>query len=231
MVFAGEAYNVEQGVSNEAFANERAAVAGCVYNGSPEDATKMIDDGGSTTGTAAQMSSDLVNFAAFMRFSAPPTAGGNVGVRDQRRQPVQHRRLRSLPYQYPDHRDVEIFRHVKCYLSSLFRLRLAPHGVGLPMASIREQPDRINSARLHSGVWASGCSSCTMAGPPTFCRPYRTMPRDCGSGRFRSAGSSTARLRLRSLQRDSQIQFAQPLADAGCVELPAFVVTGVCPVY
>ena len=72
MVFAGEAYNVEQGVSNEAFDNERAAVAGCVYNGSPEDATKMLDDNGSTTGTAAQMSSDLVNFAAFMRLSAPP---------------------------------------------------------------------------------------------------------------------------------------------------------------
>jgi CxxC motif-containing protein (DUF1111 family) len=72
MVFAGEAYNVEQGVSNEAFANERAAAVGCVYNGSPEDATKMLDDAGSPTGTASQMSSDLVNFAAFMRFSAPP---------------------------------------------------------------------------------------------------------------------------------------------------------------
>jgi CxxC motif-containing protein (DUF1111 family) len=72
MVFAGEAYNVEQGVSNEAFTNERAAVAGCVYNGTPEDATKMVDDQGSTTGTASQMSSDLVNFAAFMRLSAPP---------------------------------------------------------------------------------------------------------------------------------------------------------------
>ena len=72
MVFAGEAYNVEQGVSNEAFGNERAAAAGCVFNGSPEDATK-ID--GNTTGTAAEMSSDLVNFAAFMRFSAPPAPG------------------------------------------------------------------------------------------------------------------------------------------------------------
>jgi CxxC motif-containing protein (DUF1111 family) len=71
MIFAGEAYNVEQGVSNEAFGNERAAVAGCVFNGSPEDATKM-DDNGSPMGTAAAMSSDLVNFAAFMRFSAPP---------------------------------------------------------------------------------------------------------------------------------------------------------------
>ena len=72
MVFAGEAYNVEQGVSNEAFGNERAAAAGCVFNGSPEDATKVD---GNTTGTAAEMSSDLVTFAAFMRFSAPPAPG------------------------------------------------------------------------------------------------------------------------------------------------------------
>jgi CxxC motif-containing protein (DUF1111 family) len=73
MVFAGEAYNVEQGVSNEAFANERAAVDGCVYNGSPEDSTKMVNDNGGPTGTEAEMSSDLVNFAAFMRLSGPPT--------------------------------------------------------------------------------------------------------------------------------------------------------------
>ncbi len=73
MVFAGEAYNVEQGVSNEAFTNERSAAAGCVYNGTPEDATKMVTSGGSQMGTEAEMSSDLVNFAAFMRLSAPPT--------------------------------------------------------------------------------------------------------------------------------------------------------------
>jgi CxxC motif-containing protein (DUF1111 family) len=72
MVFAGEAYNVEQGVSNEAFTNERAAVDGCVYNGSPEDSTNLTHNG-SPTGTEAEMSSDLVNFAAFMRLSAPPT--------------------------------------------------------------------------------------------------------------------------------------------------------------
>ena len=73
MVFAGEAYNVEQGVSNEAFANERSADENCVYNGSPEDSTKMVNDDGGPTGTEAEMSSDLVNFAAFMRLSAPPT--------------------------------------------------------------------------------------------------------------------------------------------------------------
>jgi mono/diheme cytochrome c family protein len=54
LVFAGEAYNVEQGVSNIVFPNERAAVSGCVFNATPEDMT------------------DVTNFAAFMRLSAPP---------------------------------------------------------------------------------------------------------------------------------------------------------------
>ena len=71
LIFAGEAYNVEQGVSNEVFPNERSAVSGCVFNGSPEDSTVIVN-GGSTTGTASDLSSDTVNFAAFMRLSAPP---------------------------------------------------------------------------------------------------------------------------------------------------------------
>jgi CxxC motif-containing protein (DUF1111 family) len=66
LMFAGEAYNVESGVSNELFTNERQAVPGCVYNGTPEDAT-LIDE--NPQGNA---SSDLVNFATFMRFLAPP---------------------------------------------------------------------------------------------------------------------------------------------------------------
>jgi len=75
LIFAGEAYNVESGVSNELFPNERSAVSGCVYNGSPEDYTNIINDadGVSTTGTASDMSSDVVNFANFIMLSAPPT--------------------------------------------------------------------------------------------------------------------------------------------------------------
>jgi len=72
LIFSGEAYNVEIGVSNEVFPNERSAVAGCVFNKSPEDATHLLDPNGNTTGTASEMSSDVVNFAAFMRLSAPP---------------------------------------------------------------------------------------------------------------------------------------------------------------
>ena len=72
LIFSGEAYNVEIGVSNEVFPNERSAVSGCVFNASPEDATHLLDPNGNSTGTASEMSSDVVNFAAFMRLSAPP---------------------------------------------------------------------------------------------------------------------------------------------------------------
>jgi CxxC motif-containing protein (DUF1111 family) len=71
VVFAGEAYNVEQGVANEVFMNERSASPGCVFNATPEDASVILNNGGNT-GTVAEMSSDTINFAAFMRLSAPP---------------------------------------------------------------------------------------------------------------------------------------------------------------
>jgi CxxC motif-containing protein (DUF1111 family) len=75
LMFSGEAYNVEMGVTNELFPSERSAAPGCVYNPTPEDATNIVDPTtGSTTGSASDMSSDIVNFAAFMRLSAPPAA-------------------------------------------------------------------------------------------------------------------------------------------------------------
>jgi CxxC motif-containing protein (DUF1111 family) len=75
LIFAGEAYNVEQGVSNEVFPNERSAVPGCIFNATPEDTTNIFNptDPGSTSGSASKMSSDVVNFAIFMRMTAPPT--------------------------------------------------------------------------------------------------------------------------------------------------------------
>jgi CxxC motif-containing protein (DUF1111 family) len=77
LIFAGEAYNVEMGVSNENFPNERSAVAGCVFNATPEDSTNGISPGGLPptvpANNAAEVNSDVTNFAAFMRLSAPPT--------------------------------------------------------------------------------------------------------------------------------------------------------------
>ena len=79
VIFAGEAYNVEQGVSNEAFPNERSATTGCIFNATPEDASNILNadkssvNFGTTIGTVSEMSSDVINFAAFMRLLAPPT--------------------------------------------------------------------------------------------------------------------------------------------------------------
>src|SRR5580700_4150648 len=84
LMFVGEAYNVEQGVSNELFPNERSAVPGCVFNATPEDASNILNQNanstnfGTTLGTASEMSSDTVNFAAFIRLSAPPTPGAST---------------------------------------------------------------------------------------------------------------------------------------------------------
>jgi len=68
-VFAGEAYNVEQGVSNEMFPNERAVTEKCSFNKTPEDQT---NNEGREEGGPIDMVSDIVSFAFFMRLSAPP---------------------------------------------------------------------------------------------------------------------------------------------------------------
>ena len=72
MMFAREAYNVEQGVTNELFPNERDESDGCVANGTPEDHTNL-------TATTPQASmSDLVGLALFMRYlDAPQPATQN----------------------------------------------------------------------------------------------------------------------------------------------------------
>jgi CxxC motif-containing protein (DUF1111 family) len=71
LIFSGEAYNVEQGVTNEAFPNERDDTQGCRFNPTPEDATHLTDPEPSAS-PASDFSSDMVNFAAFMRLTAAP---------------------------------------------------------------------------------------------------------------------------------------------------------------
>lgn len=70
LIFSGEAYNVEQGVTNEAFPNERDTTPSCQFNGKAEDDTNLETDGNFPP---SAYSSDLVNFAMFARLSAPPT--------------------------------------------------------------------------------------------------------------------------------------------------------------
>jgi CxxC motif-containing protein (DUF1111 family) len=72
LIFAGEAYNVEQGVTSEAFPNERDDTAGCQFNATPEDSTNLAVSE-PTASPASDFSADVVNFAAFMRLLAAPT--------------------------------------------------------------------------------------------------------------------------------------------------------------
>jgi len=74
LMFAGEAYNVEQGVTNELFPNERNNPdASCQLNALPEDATPVTAPTTSSGSQAADFNSDIVQFAMYMRLLAAPT--------------------------------------------------------------------------------------------------------------------------------------------------------------
>jgi CxxC motif-containing protein (DUF1111 family) len=74
MMFAGEAYNVEEGVTNDVFPNKRnqSASAQCFPNPLPEDTVNTVDTINSAS-TVSDNNPDTINFALFMRLLAPPT--------------------------------------------------------------------------------------------------------------------------------------------------------------
>jgi len=67
LVFSAEAYNVEMGVTNQLFPQERDETPGCVFNATPEDTLNLA----ANPNTAVL--SDIEAFANFMRMLAPPT--------------------------------------------------------------------------------------------------------------------------------------------------------------
>jgi CxxC motif-containing protein (DUF1111 family) len=73
LVFSAEAYDVEIGVTNDGFPNKRGnPPSNCLFNPLPEDTTNLTDNTNSGS-PAADFSSDIVDFAAFMRMTAAPT--------------------------------------------------------------------------------------------------------------------------------------------------------------
>ena len=79
LIFSGEAYNVEMGITNELFQTERDENPGCQYANTPNS----IMDTDATTPVAAM--SSIEKFAFFMRFLAPPapsadTPGGATSI-------------------------------------------------------------------------------------------------------------------------------------------------------
>ncbi len=70
IMFAGEAYNVEMGISNQLFPQERDETPSCLYIASPNDTLNFTTT--STGGSNPAVISDIEAFANFMRMLAPP---------------------------------------------------------------------------------------------------------------------------------------------------------------
>jgi CxxC motif-containing protein (DUF1111 family) len=66
LIFAGEAYNVEMGVTNQLFPQERDETSGCLFNATPEDTLNF------SANPNTAVLSDIEAFADFMRMLAPP---------------------------------------------------------------------------------------------------------------------------------------------------------------
>ncbi|MFZ0320133.1 MAG: di-heme oxidoredictase family protein [Candidatus Sulfotelmatobacter sp.] len=84
-IFAGEAYNVEQGVTNDLFPNERridddllhesvTQIEDCQFHALPDDLINFVAGSSNSNqgNLASQISTDVFNFSAAMRLSAPP---------------------------------------------------------------------------------------------------------------------------------------------------------------
>jgi CxxC motif-containing protein (DUF1111 family) len=87
MVFSGEAYNVEMGITNELFQNERDQTPSCQFATVPNDIQNTDAAFGADSRLAAILASNngVTNFANFQRFLAPPkpdrdSPGGSFSI-------------------------------------------------------------------------------------------------------------------------------------------------------
>jgi CxxC motif-containing protein (DUF1111 family) len=74
LMFAGEAYNVEMGITNQLFPQERDETPGCLFNATPEDTVNFTPAPASPGSPNTAVLSDIEAFAVFMRLLAPPTS-------------------------------------------------------------------------------------------------------------------------------------------------------------
>src|ERR1019366_3215642 len=72
LVFSGEAYNVEMGISNELFQTERSESEKCQFHGVPNDVSSPDKLAAAKPTDRYDAYSDIEKFAAFMRMLAAP---------------------------------------------------------------------------------------------------------------------------------------------------------------
>jgi CxxC motif-containing protein (DUF1111 family) len=73
LLFSGEAYNVEMGITNQLFPQERDETAGCIFDATPDDTLNFTPDAPAASNPNTALISDIEAFANFMRMLAPPT--------------------------------------------------------------------------------------------------------------------------------------------------------------
>jgi CxxC motif-containing protein (DUF1111 family) len=72
LMFAAEAYNVEMGISNQLFPQERDETPSCLFVANPNDTLNFTTPATSAGTTNPAVISDIEAFANFMRMLAPP---------------------------------------------------------------------------------------------------------------------------------------------------------------
>jgi CxxC motif-containing protein (DUF1111 family) len=140
LIFAGEAYNVEIGISNEVFPTEREEKRECQFHTVPNDTSHPENLFDPDPKVRLDALSDVEKFAAFMRFLAPPepstdTPGGPASI--------------AL--------GAETFDKIGCSSCHTPELRTSPIGT---VAALRDKPVRLYSdLALHKmGDLADGIS-------------------------------------------------------------------------
>jgi len=101
LLFSGEAYNVEMGITNELFQTERDETPSCQFATVPNDAQNM------DATTVLESVTAIENFANFQRFLAPPmpssnTPGGATSIANGKE--VHRDRVRAVPRARPEDR-------------------------------------------------------------------------------------------------------------------------------
>lgn len=85
LMFAAEAYNVEMGISNQLFPQERDETPGCLFTATPNDTLNFTPAPTSSGKSNTAVISDIEAFANFMRMLAPPAPASPTSSGEQGR--------------------------------------------------------------------------------------------------------------------------------------------------
>jgi len=160
-IFAGEAYNVEQGVSNELFSDERGEAGSpdpsvCYAMANPNDHTNY------DLTQPQSVPSDVIAFADFMRFLAPPTPSCLLGA-------IVSPSTAILPCSASVNYGSALFDSIGC---SACHVRTMQTG-NFTTAALANQPAKLFSDLLVHNMGALGDGIAQGAAGPT---EFRTAP-------------------------------------------------------